>query len=388
METFPVRNVAKRMKHPLPAQPRHIGVLRLSALGDVCNLVPTVRALQRQWPEARITWIIGKGEHSLLAGLSGVEFVVYDKATGLAGMRRLWRELAETRFDVLLHMQQAVRASVLSLGLKAEVRVGYDKARAKDAQHWFTHRQLAPHPRAHVLESFLDFARLLGVEDLSLEWNLPVPASAYEEARALTGEAGYILMSPCANPRLRNFRNWSAEGYAAVVEHAWYQHGLKTVLTGGGSTQEREMGERIRELSRPEALIDVIGGTSLKGLLALIDHARAVVAPDSGPVHMANAMDTPVVGLYATTNPDRAAPYRWREFVVDRYPDAVRAYLHKSLEEIPWGQRVRHPEAMSLIRAEEVIDRLDAALAHADAHKAVAREAAAHDEREFPSDET
>ncbi|MDY7116103.1 glycosyltransferase family 9 protein [Halomonas sp. SSL-5] len=356
------------MKHPLPVQPRHIGVLRLSALGDVCNLVPTIRALQRQWPEARITWIVGKAEHSLLAGLSGVEFVVYDKSSGLAGMRALWRELADTRFDVLLHMQQALRASALSLGLKADVRVGYDKARAKDAQHWFTHRQISPHPRAHVLESFLDFARLLGVEDLSLEWNLAIPSAAHDEARSLTGDARYLLTSPCANPRLRNFRNWSAEGYAAVVQHAWEQHGLCTVLTGGGSTQEREMGERIQALCPTEAVIDAIGATSLKGLLALIDAAQAVIAPDSGPVHMANALNTPTVGLYATTNPDRAAPYRWRDFVVNRYSDAVRSYLHKDPGEIPWGQRVRHPDAMSLIRADDVIERLEAVLQHAIDH--------------------
>lgn len=354
------------MKHPLPTQPRHIAVLRLSALGDVCNLVPTVRALQRQWPDARITWIIGKAEYSLLAGLSGVEFVVYDKASGLAGMRRLWRELGDTRFDVLLHMQQALRASVLSLGLKAKVRVGYDKARAKDAQHWFTHRQLALHPRAHVLESFLDFARLLGVEDLSLSWDLPVPETAFEEAAALTGDVPYLLMSPCANPRLRNFRNWSAEGYAAVVQHAWEQHGLCTVLTGGGSTQEREMGERIQALCPAETVIDAIGATSLKGLLALVARARAVIAPDSGPVHMGNAMGTPVVGLFATTNPERAAPYLWRDFVVNRYPDAVRTYLHQEPDVIPWGQRVRHPDAMSLIRIDDVVERLDALLMHSD----------------------
>lgn len=338
-------------------------MLRLSALGDVCNLVPTVRALQRQWPEARITWIVGKGEYSLLSGLSGVELVVYDKASGFAGMRALWREMADTRFDVLLHMQQALRASVLSLGLKADVRVGYDKARSKDAQHWFTQRQLAPHPRAHVLDSFMDFARLLGVEDLTPEWGLAIPDAAFQEAAGLTGEAPYVLMSPCANPRLRNFRNWSAEGYAAVVEHAWVQHGLATLLTGGGSTQEREMGRRIAALARPEAVIDAIGESSLKGLLALIARARAVVAPDSGPVHMANALDTPVVGLFASTNPERAGPWRWRKFVVNRYPDAVREYLHKEPETLPWGQRVRHPDAMSLITADDVIDRLEAVLA-------------------------
>ncbi|WP_089793790.1 glycosyltransferase family 9 protein [Halomonas korlensis] len=350
------------MKHPLPARPRHIGVLRLSALGDVCNLVPTVRALQRHWPEARLTWIIGKGEHSLLAGLSGVEFVVYDKSTGLAGMRALWQELADTRFDVLLHMQQSLRASLLSLGLKADVRVGYDKARAKDAQHWFTHRHLAPHPRAHVLESFLDFARLLGVEDLSLDWQLPIPAVAFDEARALSGEAPYLVINPCSSMRLRNFRNWSAEGYASVIEHAWVHHGLKTVLTGGSSTQERELGERIQALCRPDTVIDAIGGTSLKGLLALIQRARLLVAPDTGPVHMANALGTPALGLYATSNVDRAGPYLWRAFAVDRYPEAVRTYMHKAPEELSWGQRVRHPDAMSLIRAEDVIERLDALL--------------------------
>ncbi|MBZ5487398.1 glycosyltransferase family 9 protein [Halomonas aquamarina] len=352
------------MKPSLPAEPNHIAILRLSALGDVCNLVPTVRALQRQWPRARITWIIGKGEHSLLAGLSGVEFVVYDKSTGLAGMRALWRELADTRFDVLLHMQQAIRASVLSLGLKADVRVGYDKARAKDAQHWFTQYQLAPRDQPHVLESFMDFARLLGVTDTRLEWDMPVPQTAIDEARAISGEAPYLVINPCSNARLRNFRNWSVEGYASVIEHAWVHHGLKSVLTGGGSSQEREIGEQIEALCQPGSVINAIGGTSLKGVLALIGQARAVIAPDTGPAHMANAMGTPTLGLYATTNPQRAAPYCWRDFAVNAYPEAVRAYLHKEVEAVNWGQRVRHQDAMALIKTDTVIAKLDALLAH------------------------
>ncbi|MWJ29174.1 glycosyl transferase [Halomonas sp. ZH2S] len=356
------------MKSPLPVNPEHIAILRLSALGDVCNLVPTVRALQRQWPKARITWIIGKGEYSLLAGLSGVEFIVYDKATGLAGMRTLWRELSATRFDVLLHMQQAIRASILSLGLKAEVRVGYDKARAKDAQHWFTQYQLAPHPRAHVLESFMDFARLLGVEDDSLEWNMPVPGIAYEEALSLSGETPYLVINPCSSARIGNKRNWSVEGYASVVEHAWIHHGLKSVLTGGGSPREREMGDQIEALCQPGSVINAIGGTSLKGALALIDQARAVIAPDTGPVHMANAMRTPTLGLYASNDPNRTGPYLWRDFAVNAYPDAVRTYLHKSVEEVSWGQRVRHPDAMELISAEHVIAKLDSLLADTVAH--------------------
>lgn len=123
------------------------------------------------------------------------------------------------------------------------------------------------------------------------------------------------------------------------------------------------MGSRIQGLCQSDAVIDAIGGTSLKGLLALIDRARAVIAPDSGPVHMANALNTPVVGLFATTNPDRAAPYLWRDYVVNRYPDAVRQFLHEDADTITWGQRVRHPDAMSLISADDVIAQLDRLLA-------------------------
>lgn len=322
-----------------------------------------MRALGRRWPDARITWIIGRAEHSLLAGMEGVEFVVYDKADGLAGMRALWKSLAATRFDVLLHMQQSIRASVLSLGLKAQVRLGYDRARAKDWQTRFTHRQLAPHPRAHVLQSFMDFARALGVEDDRLAWDIPLPESAQEEARALVGDTPVLVISPCASPRLRNYRNWSAEGYAAVIEHAFQRHGLVTCLTGGTSAEELEMESRIRAgCSRAEP-INLMGRTSLKGLLAVIARARMVIAPDSGPVHMANAMGTPVVGLFATTNPERAAPWCWRRHVVDRYPDAVRTYLHKAPDDIVWGTRVRHEDAMSLITFEDVIQRLDELLA-------------------------
>lgn len=97
------------------------------------------------------------------------------------------------------------------------------------------------------------------------------------------------------------------------------------------------MGARIKALVSEGAVIDAIGGTSLKGLLAMIDRAVAVIAPDSGPVHMGNALDTPVIGLYATTNPERAAPYCWQHLVVNRYPDAVKTYLHKQMDEINWG---------------------------------------------------
>ena len=94
--------------------------------------------------------------------------------------------------------------------------------------------------------------------------------------------------------------------------------------------------------------------------MPLLAAAEFVIAPDSGPVHMATAAGTTVIGLYATSNPDRTGPYLSREYTVNRYPDAVRRYLGKEVEQLRWGQRVRHPEAMSLITVDDVIGKIDA----------------------------
>ena len=106
--------------------PASICLLRLSALGDVTHVLPLVHTLRRAWPSVGLTWIIGRGEHRLLEGLPGVEFIEYDKRSGIAGMRDLRRRLAGQRFDALLQMQVAARANLLSGFIPARRRIGYD----------------------------------------------------------------------------------------------------------------------------------------------------------------------------------------------------------------------------------------------------------------------
>ncbi len=354
--------LTKPIQLPLKRAPQSICILRLSALGDVCNAVPTVRALQRQWPDCRITWILGKTELQLLQGLEGVELLAYDKSSGLKGMREIRKQLKGCQFDILLHMQQALRASLLSLFIPARVRIGYDKARSKDYQHWFTGYHLPPHPRSHVLEGFLDFAHALGVDPHPLTWNISVPEAAYEQATALAPEKPYLILSPCSNQRARNFRNWVPEGYAEVIDHAYEKYGLETLMTGGTTTTEHAFGEQISELTNHKP-VNLIGKTPLKVLLALIERARLVVAPDSGPAHMGTAMNTPVLGLYASTNPDRAAPYLSRDWVVNQYPQQVREHFKCAVEEISWGTRVRAPDVMSGISSAQVLKKFDQLMA-------------------------
>lgn len=340
--------------------PESLCVLRLSAVGDCCHALAAVRALQRRFPATRLTWVVGRLEHTLVGDVPGVEFIVHDKRGGYKAWRLLRAALAGHRFDALLHMQAALRASLVSLAVPARVRLGFDRERAKDLQWLFTDAAIAPQPRAHALEALLGFAHALGAPVEPPRWDLPIPPAARGFARAHAPDQPYLVISPCSSQRARNFRNWRAERYAAVVDHA-AARGLATVLTGGPTALEREYAQAIAGAARAP-VVDLIGRTDLKQLLALLEGARAVVCPDSGPAHMADAVGTPVIGLYATSNPDRTGPYRSRAWCVDRYPDALRRFMGRTVAEVPWGARVRHPDAMDLIAVADVTARLDALL--------------------------
>ena len=107
---------------------------------------------------------------------------------------------------------------------------------------------------------------------------------------------------------------------------------------------------------------NLIGMTSLKQLAALISAADLVICPDSCPAHIATSFGTPVLGLYATSNPQRTGPFASRKLTVNRYPDAAKKFLGKSVEQLHWGQRIRHPDAMALITVEEIMKKIDSFL--------------------------
>jgi heptosyltransferase I len=170
-----------------------------------------------------------------------------------------------------------------------------------------------------------------------------------------------LVINPCTSQRARNWRNWPAERYATVADYAFERHGLRTVLTGGPNSRERQMAADIGTYVR-HPLIDLVGRTSLKEMLAVLQRADIVIAPDTGPAHMATAVGTPVVGLYASSNPLRTGPYLSQHYVVNKYPEALRMHSGKTVETAKWGERVRHPAAMELISVDDVKAMLDKAI--------------------------
>ena len=326
--------------------PHSICLLRLSALGDVTHVLPLVRTLRRAWPDVALTWVIGKGEQKLLDGLPGVEFLVYDKKTGLAGMRALRRELRGRRFDALLQMQVAARANLLSAFLPAQRRIGYDRSRSKDLHGLFINERIPDRPGIHVLDAIGSFCEPLGLKQNDVVWEMPVPDDAREWARAQWPDDGTptLAISPCSSHALRN---WRPDRYAAVADHA-VARGWRVVLLGGRSALERDTSDAILAAMTAPAL-DLVGKDTLKQLPALLERADLLMTPDSGPMHIANAMGTKVLGLHAASNPCRSGPYSDIRFCADRYDDAARKYLGKPSSELRWGTKIEHDGVMELV---------------------------------------
>lgn len=332
--------------------PHSICLLRLSALGDVTHVLPLVRTLRRAWPGVALTWVIGKGEQKLLEGLPEVEFLVYDKKTGLAGMRALKRELRGRRFDALLQMQVAARANLLSAFLPAQRRIGYDRSRSKDLHGLFINERIPDRPGIHVLDAIGSFCEPLGLRQTEVVWEMPVPDAAHEWARAQWPDDGTptLAISPCSSHALRN---WRPERYAAVANHA-AARGWRVVLLGGRSALERDTSDAILAAMTAPAL-DLVGKDTLKQLPALLERADLLMTPDSGPMHIANAMGTKVLGLHAASNPRRSGPYSDIRFCVDRYDDAARKFLGKPASELRWGSKIEHEGVMDLVTVEDGI---------------------------------
>jgi len=344
----------------LISTPQNICILRLSAIGDTCHVVPVLRTLQQAWPQARFTWVIGALESRLMGQLPGVEFITVDKRASRPARLALTRRLKAQRFDVLLHMQLAFRASLLARQIRAAIKLGFDRPRARELQWLFTNRRIAVNKREHVLDSFFGFAATLGVHERLLRWDVPVPEAAAAAAATLIPEgARTLIISPCSSHTLRN---WSPERYAAVADHAARVHGMQILLCGAPNRVEREMGEAIVRHAR-QPLSNRIGADNLPQLLALLARATVLLAPDAGPAHMATMVGTPVIGLYAATNPARTGPYFSRSWCVDAYDQAARRFRGVPASKLAWTTKIEVPGVMDLIEVPQVTAKLDLLLA-------------------------
>ncbi|MCH8811448.1 MAG: glycosyltransferase family 9 protein [Gemmatimonadetes bacterium] len=331
-------------------------IVMLSAIGDAVHVLPVANALKRAWPDVRISWIIQPTLRALVEGHAAIdELIVFERRRG--GLRS-WTNFADLghyvrgkHFDLVLALQVYLKAGIVVGMLPAKRKLGFDTARARDANWIFTNERIPPQPPQHVQAQYFEFLHYLGVDPEPVEWDIPI-ADQDREAQAsffseLDKPACSVVVAT-TKPR----KNWTAEGYARILEEIESTHGLQPILVGGPSKLEREMADEILSLTKAHP-IDAIGD-DLRRLVYLLDGSALTVSPDTGPLHISRALETPVVGIYGCTNPKRSGPYRrYYDLVVDGYAEFPG-------EEYPISMDQRN--GMKRVTAEMVLEKVDLAV--------------------------
>lgn len=338
-------------------QPKNIAFFRLSALGDVVLAIPLIRAIQKQWPDCKITWITSSAVYPLLEGLEGVEFLVIKKPKTIKDYLSLRQLFKEYQFDILLAAQASFRTNLIYPFINAKRKIGFDNGRARDLHSWFVKEQIEPRDE-HLAEGFMGFAKKLGIESKKLSWELSVSDEDKAWAKQQRIKPKYIAINAAAS---KSERTWSAQNYASFIDAAFKKYSLQVVLTGGPAKNEIELAQQIQSLAKTP-MDNLVGKTKHKQIAALLGEVDCLIAPDTGPAHIAVAMHTPVIGLYAVARSGLSGPYQIPDYTVDKYPLALKQFLGKELKEAAWHERVHHESAMDLIIVEDVMAQLDKVL--------------------------
>lgn len=327
--------------------PKSLCILRLSAIGDVTHALAVVQEIQRFYPECQITWIVGKAEYALLSAVTDLNLLAYDKKAGWKGMCTLWKSLANHHFDALLNMQTAIRASVLSLGIKATYKIGFGEKRCREGQAWFVNQRVQDPENPHVMRGFMAFAEKIGVPSFSPKWQLKLPEQILQQFNL---PKQYIVISPCSS---KSEKDWLLDRYAETANKL-NQLGFAVVICGAPATREMEICRKITALCDFD-VINLCGKTALNELCAVIKHAELVIAPDSGPAHIATMVGTPVIGLYAYHNPWRTGPYNNLENVISVYEQNAQQEFGKPSTALPWATKLKGKNLMAQISVDDVV---------------------------------
>ena len=302
-------------------------VVMLAAVGDAVHALPVVNAIARAHPAARITWVMQPGLTGLLDGHPHIhEIIRFDRARGARGFLEVRAALAERRFDVVLVLQAYLKSGLVASFTHAPIKLGFDRARARDLSWLFSSHTLPARPLQHMQDQYLEFLAYLRVPIEPLEW-LIGPWNDTERAWQRAFFARYDRpVAPIVVATSKAQKDWLPERWAEVSDALWHDFGLQPLLVGGRSPRELDAERVILERVRTKPA-SALGNGGLRGLAAIIEGSALVLSPDTGPLHLSVALDTPVISLIGYSNPKRVGPYRkFADLMVDAYGEPGETY--------------------------------------------------------------
>ena len=326
-----------------------ICIVMMSAAGDAVHTLPVVNALKRHRPHCHIAWILQPAPATLVQGHRAVdEILLFDRSRGWRAFGDIHRTLATRTFDLVINLQVYFKAGIVTSFVKAPEKLGFDRARARDFNWLFTNRKIPPHTNQHVQDQYFEFLRALDVAVEPVEWHLgpwPAERSWQREFFATFERRAAPIVVATSKPE----KDWYPERWAEVADALWHDFDLEPVLVGGRSNRELHAERLIRERARrpPRSAL----GSGLRKLTAILDGSAVALAPDTGPLHMAVALERPVISLMGYTNPKRTGPYRrYQDLIVDAYGDPG--------EDYPVSMENRSGR-MARIQVRDVLDRVE-----------------------------
>jgi heptosyltransferase I len=347
----------------------NIGIIRLSAVGDIILCASAVNAIANSFPLARITWFTAPWVSELFKFPEHVDIIATKKPQQFRDYWQFYQQQQGTQsqkrapqFDILLAMQASLRVNLLLPLMRSKHILGFDKTRGREGHQFFID-QAIPYQDNHLLDGFLQFLtqmeRPLPTE---MSWPIHLNHQTQEWAeRQLPDSTRWIAINLRAS---KAERNWPLPHFQQLISELLHSYDdLSIVLTGGNTQDEQQSALKILHALNQQhlahRLLNQVGRTTLPQLAALLSRCCCLIAPDTGPVHLARAVNTPVVGLYAVARSQLTGPYQALEHCMDVYDQAVTQLTKKSAHQVPWHFRVHDESAMSLISVEAVKAKTD-----------------------------
>ena len=305
--------------------PDRVCIVMMSAVGDAVHVLPVINALKRANPRTRITWVLQPAPATLVRGHRSVdEIIIFDRSKGLMAFADIASELRKRRFDLVINLQVYFKAGIVTGATHAPIKLGFDRARARDMNWLFTNAKIPPHPVQHVQDQYFEFLAALGVSPEPVEWDLGPWPQEREWQREFTASIDRpiaAIVVATSKPE----KDWMPERWAEVSDTLHEKFGMQVVLVGGRSERElaaqRIVMERAKHKPRSEL------GSGLRNLVSILDASVLVLSPDTGPLHMSVALGRPVISLMGFTNPKRTGPYRrFHDLIIDAYGEPGEDY--------------------------------------------------------------
>jgi heptosyltransferase-1 len=317
--------------------PMDILFVKLGALGDVINTLPLAVNLKK-YLDAKITWLVEPLSYPIVNGHPSVDRVIlFDKKNWNKSFFDVFKELRNGHFDITLDLQRILKSACFSMASKSSRRIGFDKNRCKEMAWLFPFERIAPSGAVkHMALHYLDFAKHLGVNNPEIRWDIPVT----QEIPYNLPEKYFVLNIGAT----KKANKWPEDNFSKLAEMIKSRLGIKIVITGG--REDISSSISIAGKSK-DYLINLAGKTTIPELKEIIAGAELVVSCDTGPMHLAVALNKPVVALFGPSDPLRTGPL---------YGEVIQ----KPLNCVPCNKRnCDDPVCMREITPQDVFERME-----------------------------